>query len=115
LNNFGVNRTTLAPGAKSALLHGHSRQDEFVYLLSGSAILLTQSGEYALNDGDCIGFPAGGAAHQIVNRSAEDVVLLEVGDRSAGDEVHYPRDDLHAGVGDDGNWFFHHKDGKPYL
>lgn len=35
LANFGVNLTTLAPGAISALKHHHGLQDEFVYVLSG--------------------------------------------------------------------------------
>jgi uncharacterized cupin superfamily protein len=35
LNNFGVNLTTLAPGSQSALLHRHSKQDEFIYIIEG--------------------------------------------------------------------------------
>ena len=35
LKNFGVNLTRLAPGGESALLHRHSKQDEFVYVVEG--------------------------------------------------------------------------------
>jgi uncharacterized cupin superfamily protein len=61
----------------------------------------------------CAGFAAGGTAHQLVNRSAADVVYLEVGDRTPGDEGSYPRDDLKA-VMVNGKWIFTRKDGTPY-
>jgi uncharacterized cupin superfamily protein len=114
LSNFGVNLTRIAPGGESALLHRHSRQDEFVYLLEGELVLVTESGEHVLTPGMCVGFPASGPAHQLVNRSDRDAVYLEVGDRTAGDEVSYPGDDIQAALGPDGKWRFTHKDGAPY-
>lgn len=114
LQNFGVNLTRLRPGAKSALLHRHSRQDEFIYILEGEPVLVTEDGEFALRPGMCAGFPAGSVAHQLVNRSDADVVYLEVGDRTAGDVVTYPHDDLAAVQGADGRWNFTRKDGRPY-
>ena len=114
LTNFGVNLTRLAPGALSALRHAHSVQDEFVYVLQGSPLLVTGAGETQLHPGMCAGFKAGtGDGHQLVNRSTEDVVYLEVGDRTAGDSATYPDDDLQA-VLVGGNWQFTHKDGTPY-
>ena len=62
----------------------------------------------------CAGFPAAGIAHKLVNNSGADVVYLEIGDRSAGDEGVYPDDDLVAAFAGDGNWVFQHKDGRPY-
>ena len=62
----------------------------------------------------CAGFPAQGIAHQLVNRTGEDVVYLEIGDRTPGDEGSYPVDDLQAKLGPDGQWSFAHKDGRPY-
>jgi uncharacterized cupin superfamily protein len=114
LRNFGVNLTRLAPGGESALLHRHSRQDEFVYILQGAPTLVTDVGEVPLLPGMCAGFPARGVAHQLVNRTAEDVVYLEIGDRTPGDEGTYPVDDLKAVLGPDGKWIFTHKDGTPY-
>ncbi|WP_236025333.1 cupin domain-containing protein [Arenibaculum pallidiluteum] len=114
LGNFGVNLTRLPPGSVSALLHRHSRQDEFIYVLEGTPTLVTDGVETVLRPGMCAGFPAGGAAHQLVNRSAGDVVYLEIGDRSAGDEVGYPADDLQAVLHPDGTWRFARKDGTPY-
>jgi uncharacterized cupin superfamily protein len=114
LKNFGVNLTILEPGAESALLHRHTKQDEFVYILEGSPTLVTDGGEQLLQPGMCAGFPASGAAHQLVNRTQSRVVYLEVGDRTVGDEASYPADDIQAVMGDDGKWKFAHKDGRPY-
>ena len=114
LGNFGVNLTTLKPGGESALLHRHSKQDEFIYILDGHPTLVTEDGETPLAPGMCAGFPAQGAAHQLVNRTEADVVYLEIGDRTPGDEGSYPADDLKAVLGPDGAWQFRHKDGTPY-
>lgn len=115
LKNFGVNLTTLAAGAVSALRHGHSFQDEFIYILEGEPTLVTGTGETALRPGMCAGFPSGGAdAHMLVNRTARPCVYLEVGDRTPGDRVSYPDDDIVAEASKDGSWLFVHKDGTPY-
>src|SRR5262245_18793778 len=114
LKNFGVNLTRLAPGGESALLHRHSKQDEFIYILQGEPTLVTDRGEITLSPGMCAGFPAMGIAHQLVNRTQQDVLVLEVGDRTPGDEGSYPKDDIQAALGPDGKWIFTHKDGTPY-
>lgn len=114
LKNFGVNLTTLEPGGESALLHRHSKQDEFIYIVEGTPTLVTDSGEVALTPGMCAGFAAGGPAHHLVNRSDAPVTYLEVGDRSADDEPTYPEDDLKPERRPDGSRVFTHKDGTPY-
>ena len=115
LSNFGVNLTRLAPQAKSALRHAHTRQDEFIYILEGRPTLHTDAGATLLGPGMCAGFKAGtGDAHHLVNETAADVVYLEVGDRSAGDAASYPDDDLQA-LRVDGQWTFVHRDGSPYA
>ena len=114
LVNFGVNLTRLLPNAGSALRHAHAKQDEFFYILQGYPTLITDEGETPLSPGMCAGFKAGtGNAHQLLNRSSEEVIYLEVGDRSAGDSVVYPDDDLQADFVD-GEWRFSHKDGSGY-
>ena len=114
LTNFGVNLTRLGPGGESSLLHRHSRQDEFIYILEGAPTLVTDAGEVQLTPGMCAGFPARGIAHHLVNRTAHDVTYLEIGDRTPGDEASYPQDDLMAALGPDGQWLFVHKDGSAY-
>ena len=114
LTNFGVNLTRLLPGSGSALRHAHTRQDEFIYILQGYPVLITDAGETTLAPGMCAGFKAGmGNAIQLLNRTEAEVVYLEVGDRSEGDSVVYPDDDLQA-VFNEGKWTFLHKDGSPY-
>lgn len=114
LKNFGVNLTRLAPGAVSALRHAHSRQDEFIYILQGRPTLLTDAGRTPLAPGMCAGFAAGtGNGHSLVNEGDDEVVYLEVGDRTPGEAASYPDDDLQAQLGPQG-WVFTHKDGSPY-
>ena len=115
LTNFGVNLTRLKPGAVSSIRHAHSRQDEFVYVLQGHPVLITNAGESQLEPGMCAGFRAGtGDAHHLVNRSAADVVYLEIGDRTAGDETVYPDDDLRVTRSADGKLSYTRKDGSAY-
>jgi uncharacterized cupin superfamily protein len=115
LANFGVNLTRLLPGAESALRHTHTKQDEFIYILQGHPLLITDAGTTQLAPGMCAGFKAGdGNGHQLINRTSEEVVYLEVGDRSIGDMGMYPDDDLQA-LFVDSKWEFTHKDGSPYL
>jgi uncharacterized cupin superfamily protein len=114
LKNFGVNLTGLAPGAISALRHSHTRQDEFVYVVQGHPTLRTNEGKTRLSPGMCAGFRAGDEnAHHLINETNEEVVYLEVGDRTPGDEGTYPDDDLKA-VLVEGQRRFAHKDGTPY-
>jgi uncharacterized cupin superfamily protein len=113
LKNFGVNLTRLDPGAMSALMHRHTVQDEFVYVLEGELTLITPDGETVLTAGMCAGFPAGGVAHHLVNRSSRPATYLEIGDRIPGDGADYPADDLKAEMVAS-QWRFTRKDGSSY-
>jgi uncharacterized cupin superfamily protein len=113
LTNFGVNLTHLSPGAMSGLRHSHAKQDEFIYILAGHPTLIIGEETFLLNPGECYGYKAGtGIAHHLVNRSPKTVTYIEVGDRTPGDTVEYPDDDLIAiqSIG----WTVAHKDGRPY-
>jgi len=112
LTRFGVNVVTLPPGGQSALRHWHTLEDEFVYVLDGEVVLVTDAGEQTLRAGDCAGYPAGKPdAHHFVNRSGAPARFLEVGNREEADAAHYPDDDLK--YADDGSGYAH-KDGRPY-
>ncbi len=114
LTNFGVNLTRLAPGAVSSLRHAHLKQDEFIYILQGHPMLHTDEGMTRLSPGMCAGFKAGtGNGHRLINQTTDEVVLLEIGDRTAGDVGSYPDDDLQA-LFIDGQWKFLHKNGSAY-
>lgn len=114
LTKFGVNYTTLGPGAASAMRHWHTLEDELVFVLSGELVLVTNAGERPLRAGECAGFPAGHAdGHQLVNRGTTPAVYLEIGNRDAADAVHYPDVDLEWNApGAPGQ--YSHKDGRPY-
>jgi uncharacterized cupin superfamily protein len=95
LTQFGVNLVTLGPGAQSALRHWHTHEDEFVYVLEGEVVLVTDAGEQRLTAGMCAGYPAGQRdAHHMVNRSGRPARYLEIGSRSPLDSAEYPDDDL---------------------
>jgi uncharacterized cupin superfamily protein len=95
------------------LLHRHSHQEEFIYILGGTPMLRTDEGEFLLHPGTCAGFVPSGCAHQLINASDQDVVYLEIGDRNPDDRGSYPEDDLEA-IWTDGAWRFLHKDGTAY-
>jgi uncharacterized cupin superfamily protein len=115
LKNYGVNLVRVEPGGQSAARHAHSKQDEFVYVLAGEFVLVTDAGRETVGAGSCIGFPAGtGDGHQFLNVTNNDAVFLVVGDRTPGDVVTYPDIDLELKIGPDGVREFCHKDGTPY-
>ena len=115
LKNFGVNLTRIEPGGQSSARHAHSKQDEFIWVVSGEIVLETDEGEQVLGPGLCAGFPAGsGNAHRFVNKSDRDALILVAGDRTPFDEVTYPDIDNHAKAGADGKYVHTKKDGSPH-
>jgi uncharacterized cupin superfamily protein len=112
LTQFGVNLSRLAAGGWSSQRHWHSAEDEFIYVLEGELVLVTDSGEEILRPGDCAGFKAGDSnGHHLQNRSGTDAVFLDIGSRRTEDEVSYPGIDLKVPAGKDS---FAHNDGEPY-
>jgi len=114
LDQFGVNLTTLKPGAASALRHWHQREDELVYVLEGELTLIEDGGETKLRAGDAAGFKANVPnGHHLVNKSDRNAVYLEIGTRSKHERAEYPDVDLVV-VRDEVGGHYMHKDGKPY-
>lgn len=116
LTQFGVNLLRLPPGSWSSQRHWHSHEDEFVHVISGEVILVTDQGEQILLAGDCAGFRAGEHdGHHLQNRSTADAELLVVGSRHQDDHGEYPDIDLKFSTGRySGTGRFQHKDGSPY-
>jgi uncharacterized cupin superfamily protein len=113
LTQFGVNLLRLTPGTWSSQRHWHTREDEFIHVLAGEVVLVTEEGEETLRAGDSAGFRAGNPnGHHLQNRSAVDALVLEIGSRLPDDEAHYPDIDLHALAGRGG---YAHRDGRPYA
>ena len=114
LKNLGVNLVTLGPGGQSALRHWHTLEDEFVYVLEGEVVLVTNEGEQTLRAGMCAGYPAGSKnGHHFVNRSQKPAKYLEMGTNVPGDAAFYPDDDLMWIETEEGT-VAAHKDGRRY-
>jgi len=95
LTAFGVNLSRIHPGCQSALRHWHTKNDEFVYMLTGELVLITNEGETEMRPGMMAGFIGGEEnAHHLVNRSDEIASFIVVGSRIKGCRCHYPDDDL---------------------
>jgi uncharacterized cupin superfamily protein len=114
LSQFGVNLLRLPPGAWSSQRHWHTGSDEFIYVLSGEVVLVTDSGDEVLRAGDSAGFPAGDPnGHCLQNRSDHDAQLLEIGTRVPGDIGYYSDIDMIAPA-DGEPAVYTHRDGTPY-
>jgi uncharacterized cupin superfamily protein len=114
LSQFGVNLLRLPPGAWSSQRHWHTSGDEFVYVLSGEVVLVTDGGEEILRAGDAAGFPAGDTnGHCLQNRSDRDTQVLEIGTRLPDDAAYYSDIDMVAPAGGKPA-VYTHRDGTPY-
>ena len=116
LSQFGVNLVQLGPGAWSSQRHWHTHEDEFVYVLRGEVVLVTDGGEQALRPGDCVGFKAGVRdGHCLQNRSNGDAELLVVGSRNDADHGEYSDIDMvFTAARYSGGSSFRRKDGAAY-
>jgi len=110
LTSFGVNLSRLAPGTWSSQRHWHSAEDEFIYVIEGEVILVTDSGEETLRAGDCAAFRSGDPdGHHLVNKSGQPARVLEVGTTNSQDRCTYPDIDMIADYRG-----YSHRDGTPY-
>jgi len=114
LTQFGVNLVTLPPGSWSSQRDWHAKEDEFVYVVEGELVLVTDAGETVLKSGMAAGFPAGKAdGHHLINRSSAPALYLEVGTRAENEEAQYSDIDMMARK-EGGRFVFMHKNGEPY-
>ncbi len=114
LTQFGVNLTTLKPGAWSSQRHWHEAEDELIYVLAGELVLCENGGETLLKAGDAAGWKAGAPnGHCLINRSPRDAVYLEIGSRFAREKVNYPDIDMRFERDETGTRYLH-KSGEPY-
>ena len=111
LTQFGVNLTVIEPGAWSSQRHWHAHEDEFVYVVRGPVVLVTDAGETMLGTGDCAGFKAGERdGHHLQNRGEATALIIEVGTRDPA-EPHAEYPDIDLCVTAQG---YVRKDGTPY-
>ena len=114
LTQFGVNLSTLKPGAWSSQRHWHAAEDELVYILEGELVLVEDGGETVLKPGDAAGWKANAAnGHCLINRGTRDAVYLEIGSRVTDERVVYPDIDMTLERDASGARYLH-KSGEPY-
>jgi uncharacterized cupin superfamily protein len=111
LKQIGINLLELQPGAWSSQRHWHSRAEEFVCVLEGEVVLVTERSEEILRAGDCAAvLPGDPDGHHLQNRSGAPARVLEIGSADMrDDETTYPDVDLRASASG-----YFHKDGTPY-
>jgi uncharacterized cupin superfamily protein len=113
LTQFGVNLLRVPPGAWSSQRHWHTAEDEFVFVVQGEVVLVTEGAEEILRAGDCAGFKANEPnGHHLQNRSQHDAIVLEIGGRNANDGVFYTDIDMRIDPGSDR---YIHRDGSAYA
>jgi uncharacterized cupin superfamily protein len=115
LTQYGVNLLRLPPGSWSSQRHWHTAGDEFIYVLSGEVVLVSNAGDETLRTGDAAGFKAGdNDGHCLQNRSDADATVLEIGSRLADDAAYYPDIDMVAPPGGKPAAYTR-RDGTPYT
>ena len=110
LSAFGVSHVTLKPGAWSSQRHWHAGEDEFLFMLSGEAVLVDNDGEHVLRAGECAAFPMNDRnGHHLQNRSDSDCTFVVV---SAGEQIGGDYPDIDMRFTAEGTYV--HNDGTPY-
>ena len=114
LSQFGAFIEELPPGSRSGHRHWHEAEDEMVYILSGSGVLV-EDRELHLHPGDVACWPAGKpTGHRIDNRSTQPLRYLVIGTRAEHDIIHYTDHNLVTTKHGPARQYAH-RDGTPYL
>lgn len=113
ITQFGCFIEELPAGSSSGRRHWHETEDEMIYMLSGSVILV-EDHETPLGPGDVACWPAGHpVGHRLDNRSAAPARYLVIGTRARRDRVHYTDHDLITETDGPARRYLH-RDGTPY-
>jgi uncharacterized cupin superfamily protein len=86
---FDVEILRVPPGKTPYPYHSHSAQWEFYHVISGTGIARHEGGHTPIAPGDAFIFKPG-EPHQIINDSADDLLLYVVADNPIGESCHYP-------------------------
>lgn len=81
----------VVPAGKTAWpYHRHHGNDEIFFVLSGTGEYRVGERRLPIKQGDCIGAPAGGEAHQIVNSSDDELRYIAFANHGRADVIEYP-------------------------
>lgn len=110
LTEMGASHVTLEPGAWSSQRHWHDDEDELVVMLSGTAVLIEDTGETELKAGDVAAWPKGNTnGHHMINRSDEPCTFVAISAGKAGTGGYSDVDMVWTADGR-----FCHRDGSEY-
>jgi uncharacterized cupin superfamily protein len=90
LSGIGATLHVVPAGKTAWPFHRHHGNDELFLVLEGSGELRIGDRRLPIRTGDCVGAPAGGEAHQIVNSSAAELRYLAIANRGRADVIEYP-------------------------
>ncbi len=91
LQRTGVNLVRVPPGRRAFPLHRHHAEEEWAYVLSGTADIRLDTEVHRLGPGGFAAFPPGGPAHAVENASPDaELVCLMGGENATTDVVDFP-------------------------
>jgi uncharacterized cupin superfamily protein len=90
LERTGVSRARVDPGKESFAYHSHLREEEWLYFLSGRAVLHIDGQDVEVGPGDFVAFPTPSVAHQLRNPFDEPVEYLMGGENMSFEVADFP-------------------------
>ena len=91
LARTGISLARLAPGKESFVYHSHEREEEWLYILSGTGTAEIDGEEHRVGPGDFMAFPAPSVAHHLRNTGSEPLVYLMGGENLDAEIATFPR------------------------
>ena len=92
LQRLGVHLVRIPPGREANIVHTHTAEEEFYFILSGRGVALLDGVEHEVGPGDFIGLPTPSIPHQIRNPGGDDLVYLVGGERKSLEIAEFPNE-----------------------
>jgi uncharacterized cupin superfamily protein len=109
LKGLGAMLHVVPPGKTAFPFHLHHVSDEMFLILSGTGTYRIGEDMLPVGPGDCLGAPAGGLAHQIINTGIEPLRYIGFSNNTNVDVIEHP-DSGRVRI-DAGATGYHHTDG----
>lgn len=90
LYRLGAMLHVVPPGKTAFPYHRHHVSDEMFLILSGTGEYRIGEQRLPVKAGDCLGAPAGGEAHQIINTGPETLRYIGFSNSDHAEVVEYP-------------------------
>lgn len=90
LSTLGCMLHVVPPGKTAFPFHRHHGCDEMFVVLSGTGEYRLGERRLPIRPGDCLGAPAGGDPHQVINTGSEPLRYLGFSNNGPADLVEYP-------------------------